>query len=175
MLFNTNEMSKNINKAITQQLFSTNTKEVLSAIKQLGEKGNKEYLPILFEILTTNTDKQVSESICKLLGNIKDKETIPVFISALKEEKYQNARKSIISACWLNSLDFSEHTEDFVDLVIAEDWETAFEAFTVIENIKNFPSGEKGKDIKLKIAAAIKNNNEQKTYLLEEILKLSSQ
>lgn len=156
-------------KAITQQLFSSNTENVLSAIKKLDDSGNKDYLPLLFQLLSSNTETQISEAICKLLGRVKDKNTIPVFISALENEKYKNARKEIVSACWQNGLDFSDYIEKFIDLIIAEDWEIAFEAFTVVDNLNNTPSDDTLKDINIKISAALDNNDKQKTYLLKEV------
>lgn len=168
-------MEKNkINQAITKQLFSENIEEVLSAIKRLNKDGNKDYLPALFEVLNSTPEESITNSIGKLLCTIKDSQTIPVFISALKEEKYKNIRKNIVSACWQNGLDFSDYINDFVDLVISENWETAFEAFTVIDNFTNLPPEKKLAKTREKVESAIKDNDGQKKYLLEEILKLSS-
>ena len=76
-------------------------------------------------------------------------------------------------ACWQNGMDFSAYFEVFTDLVINEEWEIAFEAFTVIENFEQFPPLEEIKPIKLKIAGALKNAGEQKQYFLEEILRMT--
>ena len=163
-----------INEATRNQLFSTNSEIVISAIKSLQDSGNSGYLPILFELLNAQPEAEVKSEILKLLGTVKDKETIPVFIAALQNEKFHVIRKDIATVCWQNGLDFSGYFEVFTNLVISEEWEVAFEAFTVIENLEHFPSEEQLKPIKLKIARALKSAGEQKQYFLEELLKMSS-
>lgn len=162
-----------INPNIKTKLFSADNSVVLSALNSLKENGNKEYLPILFELLLANPEVEIKSEILKLLGTVKDKDTITVFITALHELKYASIRKDILATCWQNGLDFSLHMSVFADLVINEEWEVAFEAFTVIENLEHFPAEEEIKDIKLKVARALKSANEQKAYFLEEILKMA--
>lgn len=163
-----------INPTIKTQLFSADKDQVLDALSKLKESGNKDYLPILFELMVAGCEAEVENQIQKLLGTVKDKETIPVFINALQEEHFQPIRKNIATVCWQNGLDFSDNIEVFVDLVINENWETAFEAFTVIDNLEHFPSAEVMKPIKLKIARALKVSDEKRAYMLEELLKLST-
>ncbi|WP_319480155.1 hypothetical protein [uncultured Draconibacterium sp.] len=163
-----------INPTIKTQLFSADKDQVLAALNKLKETGNKDYLPILFELMVAGCEVEIENQIQKLLGTVKDKETIPVFITALQEEHFQPIRRNIATACWQNGLDFSDNIEVFVDLVINENWETAFEAFTVIDNIENFPSAEVMKPIKLKIARALKVSDEKRAYMLEELLKIST-
>lgn len=162
-----------INIEIKNKLFSADNKVVLSALNLLKDKGNKDYLPLLFDLLLANPQDDIQQEITKLLGTIKDKDTVSVFVEALKETKYSKVRKEILTSCWQNGLDYSPHLEVFVDLVIDSEWEVAFEAFTVIENLEYFPEEEEMKDIKLKIARALKSANEQKSYFLEAILNLA--
>lgn len=163
-----------INVATREKLFSSKTETVVSAIQSLKETGNKDYLPILFELLISTSEGKIQEEVLKLLGSIKDKATIPVFIEALQNPKYSSIRKEITTVCWQNGMDFSPYFEVFTDLIINEDWDVSFEAFTVIENLEHFPPQEEMKEIKLKIARALKSANEQKQYFLEELLKMSS-
>lgn len=161
-----------INQATKNKLFSTDTNEVILALNSLKEKGNKEYLPILFELLLTEPQEAICKEILKLLGTVKDIETIPVFMEAFKDEKFVPIQKTILISCWQNGLDFSNYFDVFIDLIINGDWEVAFEAFTVIENLEYFPAAEELKETKLHIARALKSTNEQKSYFLEEILKM---
>ncbi|WP_346857437.1 HEAT repeat domain-containing protein [uncultured Draconibacterium sp.] len=162
-----------INQDTKNKLFSADKNSVLAAINTLKEKGNKEYLPLLFELLLTQSELEVRSEILKLLGTIKDADTIPMYMDALKEERLLAIRKEILTCCWQNGLDFSNYFDDFVDLIIDGEWEIAFEAFTVIENLEHFPPEEKMKESKLRIAGALKLANEQKSYFLEELLKMA--
>lgn len=162
-----------INSNVKNKLFSAETNTVVDALNLLKETGNKEYLPILFELLLSKPEIEVEKEIIKLLGTVKDKQTVPVFCEALNEDKYKPIRKEILIACWNNGLDFSSHINVFVDLIINDEWEIAFEAFTVIENLEHLPSTEEFKETKLKIARALKSANEQKGYFLEEILRMT--
>lgn len=162
-----------INSNLKNKLFSAETNTVLAALNLLKDKGNKDYLPILFELLLSKPEIEVEKEIIKLLGTVKDKDTIPVFVEALQEDKFKPVRKEILTSCWQNGLDFSSNFDVFVNLIISEEWEVAFEAFTIIENLEHFPPEQELKNIKLKVAGALKSANEQKGYFLEEILKLA--
>jgi len=162
-----------INSDLKNKMFSADTNAVITAINALKEKGNKEYLPILFELLLSKPEDEIQKEIMKLLGTVKDKDTVPAFVAALQEKKYSSIKKEILISCWQNGLDFSNHFAVFVDLVINGEWEVAFEAFTVIENLEHFPPEDEVKEIKLKIAGALKSANEQKGYFLEEILRMA--
>ena len=73
-------------------------------------------------------------------------------------------------ACWQNGLDYSLFLLVFVDFVIKEDWETAFEAFTVIENMEFLPENETIAEAELKIQQALPSATGQNEYFLKEIL-----
>jgi len=162
--------SEKPNQKIIDNLFSTQMDVVISALQKIKEKGNKSYLPILFDLLISNHEDEIEKEIKKILGTIKDRETVPVFIQALEDKKYKTIQKILLTACWQNGLDFSNSLPFFVNVVINEDWEIAFEAFTVIENMENFPTKKIMESISKKINVALENTTDQKKYFLEEIL-----
>ncbi|MBT3385544.1 MAG: hypothetical protein HN778_00290 [Prolixibacteraceae bacterium] len=157
---------------IVKNLFSAQTDKVLLALQKIKEKGNKTYLPVLFDLLITNPEEEIEREIKKILGTVKDKETVPGFITALENKKYKTIQKTILIACWQNGMDFSDHLPFFVNLVINEDWKIAFEAFTVIENMEYFPGKEVRKQVSDLINKALENASDQKKYFLEEIMTL---
>ncbi|MCD6354158.1 MAG: hypothetical protein J7L95_01270, partial [Prolixibacteraceae bacterium] len=131
-----------LDNKLKQSLNSGETTTVLTALQKLQERGNKLYLPILFDLLISNPEKSIVKEIEKLLENIKDKETVETFIEALKNDKYNPIKKTLLTACWQSGLDFSAHVPFFVQMVIADDLELAFEAFTVVENLRIKPENE---------------------------------
>lgn len=160
-----------INEQIKINLFSANTEVVLSAIEAIQKKGNKLYIPLLFDLLNSSPEPEIETEIKNLLGTVKDKESINSFMRAIEDERYKNIRKSILVACWQNGLDFSTFLPVFIDLVINEEWEIAFEAFTIIDNLEYLPSNEIIKKTVDKINIALPAANEQKRYFLSEILE----
>jgi len=160
-----------INEQIKNNLFSANTEVVISAIEAIQNKGNKLYIPILFDLLNSSPAPEIETEIKNLLGTVKDKESINSFMRAIEDDRYKNIRKSILVACWQNGLDFSTFLPVFIDLVINEDWEIAFEAFTIIDNLEYLPSGEIIKLSVEKINDVLPVATEQKRYFLNEILE----
>ncbi|RIH65869.1 hypothetical protein D1164_06265 [Mariniphaga sediminis] len=159
-------------KNIKAKLFSADTATVVSALNSLKEEGNVSYLPILFDLLNSNPETEIEKEIIYILSNLKIKEAAPVMVEALQAPGYDSIRKKLTTACWQNGLDYKEFFPVFVDLVIQEDWETGFEAFTVIENMETFPGREVLDPVVDEIHKALKDAGEQKRYFLHEILVL---
>jgi hypothetical protein len=120
--------------------------------------------------LNSFPEPEIETEIKNLLCTIKDKEAVNSFLRAIEDDKYKPIRKSILTACWQNGLDFSTFLPVFIDLIISEDWEIAFEAFTVIDNLEFLPSSEIVKISVSKINIALPAANEQNRYFLNEIL-----
>ena len=159
-----------INQQIKLNLFSPRTEIVLEALNQVKSVGNRFYIPLLFDLLVTQPEQEVENEILKILGNVKDKETVNSFMRGIEEEKYRSIRKKILTSCWQNGLDFSTFLPVFIDQIINEDWEIAFEAFTVIDNLEFLP-GDPILSLSIqKITNALESANSQKQYFLNEIL-----
>lgn len=161
-----------LDKNLEAELFSAQSENVVSALNALKEEGNIHYLPILFDLLNSNPDEKVEEEIIKILGTLKVQEAAPVMAKALQNQKYKPIRKPLTTACWQNGLDFKEHLPVFVEMVIEEDFETGFEAFTVIESMEKYPEGKVIEDITDRIHESLGNAGEQKKYFLHEILTM---
>ena len=159
-----------IDPKIKENLFSTQTGVVISAINSIKEKGNKLYIPMLFDLLNSNPEKEITDEINKLLSTVKDKETVESFIDAVGDEKYKSIRKEILTTCWQNGLDFSNYLPVLVDIVINDEWENAFEAFTIIDNLESLPEQKTVDKTIMKIEAVMEKTTEQKAYFLNEIL-----
>ena len=79
----------------------------------------------------------------------------------------ESGKANLLRICWESAIDFSEYLDVFVDMLLNEDFITALEASTVIENLG-------GKIPEEKIHIAIKrlqaNSDENKNFLLEDTL-----
>jgi len=72
-----------------------------------------------------------------LFANLKESDTIPLIIEGIKNQKYAPELKSLIASCWENGLDYSKYIPLFVDLLIDNEFDVAFEAYTVIMNTES--------------------------------------
>lgn len=151
------------------RLRSDNESILLQAISDLHETGSPQYLPVLAEILLDTEFEQARKSILKLLGELKDKDAAAVMISLISDKAFLSIRRELLAACWQNGLDYSPWLPQLVGWVIDSELEVAFEAFTIIENLDQFPSADIREAEVVKINKALKEANQTKSYLLKEL------
>ncbi len=111
-------------------------KLVLENIEKLRAKGNINDLPSILDYLVTPAHTSVEKALYQFIFDIKDPKAVEPIIAAIQNQKYQSIQKKLIEICWQSSLKFANHISLFVDLLIHGDFEIAFEALTVIENIE---------------------------------------
>lgn len=165
-------VKQKLNQDIQKKLFSAQPEQTISALNSIKEEGNRHYLPVLFDLLLSDPEEDVKKEIVKILGTVKLNDTVPVFADALNQPKYHPIRKTLLTACWQNGLDFKNQLPLLIDVVIEEDWETGFEAFTIIDNLKNLPEKEIRDEAIEKINHSLDNSDEKKSYFLHEILEI---
>ncbi len=164
--------SRKTDKNLEARLSSGRKITVLSALDEIKTKGNVAYLPLLFNLLNSNPDNQVEKEILNILGSLKIQEAAPVMAEALETKEYKSLRKKLLTACWQNGLDYNSYLPVFIDIIIKEEWETGFEAFTVIENMETYP-GQEIIDLSVSmINNALPGSASKKKYFLQEILVL---
>lgn len=161
---------KNLDKKLKTDIFSAETSVAIAALKSIRERGNKLYLPMLFDLLLSFPEKELEVEIKNILGTVKQGDTVPVFVQALSDKKYKPIRKTLLAACWQNGLDFKDYLPLFAGIIIEEDWETGFEAFTIIENLKKLPDQKIIDETEIKIKNSIDKISDKKRYFLQEIL-----
>jgi len=168
-------MSENLRKKVeptlVSRLNSGNETMILETIDHLRTVGNPEYIPHLIGIFHRSGMETVKQSILLLLGELKDSNARSFLIEALASTEYSSSRKDLISCCWQNGLDFSGYLPFFVDLVIENEFETAFEAFTVIENMEHKQEVEGLAALISKTDKALEtySGSGSKSYLLQEL------
>ena len=159
-------------KEIKKKFETKDTKEILNTLKEIRVSGQANIIPLLFEILESSKEKSISEEIVSILSQLKDKTCVPYVVKALKENEIKNFKKEIITSCWQSGLDYSEHITLFAKEFIRNDYVTAIEAFTVIEEWI-FESGpEKVTECKNYLINAVSDVSADKKPLYVELVKL---
>ena len=126
----------------------------------------------LFELLHNTTFPEIKKSILNLLSELKNKESVPLLIEAINNDKYLVERKELVACCWQNGLSYNEYLPLFIDLVIDHSFLIAFEAFTVIENMYGTVDDDLIDQQMAKIIKALNHADEEKAYLLNGLLTI---
>ncbi|MFO7655879.1 MAG: hypothetical protein R6W78_02325 [Bacteroidales bacterium] len=120
-------------KEMVTKLQSGNLSLIADALKDFRTSGSVALIPYLFEIISSGEFAALEEEILGLISDIKDKKAAGVIADALQNKDYKNKTSSIVAACWQSSLDFSPHMHVFAEYFFTNDYQTAIEVFTVIE------------------------------------------
>jgi hypothetical protein len=138
----TKEELEKRNKKLIEALFNVDNGIVIAAIEEIQNAGNADFLYPLLQLLKRNDNQKVERKVKAVFFDLKTNTAVPYIIDAIKSEESSIIRQFLVTSCWNNGLDYSEHLELFVDLFINENFEIAFDAFTVIENMIGFAENE---------------------------------
>ena len=131
------------NQDILKRLASPDTETVRGAIDEIKENGDLTIVPELLEILLHNSEPAIITPITSLLSDVKDSGFKVLLVEKLINAPAGSNKANLLRVCWESAIDFSEYLEVFVDLLIHEDFITALEASTVIENLNGNIADEK--------------------------------
>lgn len=128
------ELEENLAIKEIQTIFeSDDTEKIHDSIAYIHEYGSIKMLPLLFDLLSQTTNDTIKKEIVECLSDTKDKNSVPLFIQALRDENYSLIQKDLLTAMWQANLDFSNYISDFIDIVANAEFDTAIEAFTLTE------------------------------------------
>ena len=122
------------NKNLLKGLELSDSLRIIETLEELRVSGKVSDIPILIEMLHLSQDPEIKSRISSLFGNLKESDAIPLIIEAIQNQKYAPELKELVSSCWENGLNYSKYLSLFIDLLIENDLEVAFEAYTVIIN-----------------------------------------
>ena len=114
-------------------LGSTRPELIITTLYEIRNSGSVTMLPFLIDLIHSKTDPGVRTEILNLLGEIKNKDAIPILVESLENYDFGEYLPAFVAACWQSGLDFSKHLRVFANLFVHSDYITALEAFTVME------------------------------------------
>ncbi|MDX2413802.1 MAG: HEAT repeat domain-containing protein [Bacteroidales bacterium] len=155
-----------------QSLRSGNKKVIIDTISSIRKRGKTSILPEVFELMLLTEDKEVMEAAVTFLNDLKKKEVIPVMIDAISDKNYQGIRKELIASCWQSGLDYHKNIMIFMNIALKDDYASAFEAFTVIEDcIGDISDAERARCVK-KLNKGLEKTSEEKLPLIKELISM---
>jgi len=165
---------KDNNKKLRQQitsLRSSNRSAILGTLKELRSEGDISVLPELFNLMLVQENEEILGEIAALLNDLKDKEAAEILAEAIANPEYEKIQTALVAACWQNGLSYGNYITTFVDVVVAGDYSTAVEAFTVIEEaVGDLEQGQR-----VELVSSLKSKlqvvEDQKKALFVELVK----
>jgi hypothetical protein len=157
-------------KNILNGLESSESIKVIETLEELRVTGKVSDIPVLIELLHLSQNPEIKSKIIELFANLKESDSIPLIIEAIRNQKYSTELKELVSCCWENGLDYSNYLTLFVDLLIVNEFLVAFEAYTVILNMVTCID-QKKLDVEIeKLAKAMTNTSEEKKVLMLDVI-----
>jgi len=120
-------------KEALRQLDETAEQALLEALEFVREEGSNKLLLKSIHLLAITENKQVQKKCIKLLEDLKEDASAQVLAETLDQQEYASIHPMLLSACWKNGRDFSDYLSVFIHHFVDQPFETAFDAFTVIE------------------------------------------
>ncbi|MFO7842919.1 MAG: hypothetical protein R6V16_03840 [Bacteroidales bacterium] len=156
------------NKELIKNLHSTNQEIIINTLKFISTDGNKDIMPEVIHLLQQTKSTVIKNEIIKILENLKDPNSAPKLIDAIEDEGYNGELPILVSACWKNGLNYEEYIETFVRIFIRGNFQLAFDAFTVIDNMEKIKEKDADRCIK-KLETSIEDISNDKRQLFNEL------
>lgn len=112
---------------------SADEKKIVHKLNDIRQTGKPNIIPLIALLMENNSSQAVEKVSLEILGQLKEKECIPYVIESIKAASTDEVKKKLIMTCWQSGLDYNEHIIDFSREFLTGSYETAIEAFSVIE------------------------------------------
>ena len=163
-----NEKNKKI-QGLRGKLTSKDTKTVIQGLEQIKEQGEAELIPDLIQVLESTEIEKIHDKVLEILNTLKTQSAAEAVLDAFEQAQNADTRNSVLASCWKNGLDYSKYFDTLIHIFIHNDFTTALEAFTVIENATQNISDESLDNAVSKIKANLNKISEEKKPLMMEL------
>ncbi len=142
------------------------------ALDEIKSTGDDTYIAPLIEYVHQNLSREYKEKVFQLFDDLKLEDSVDQLVCEIKKVTDNDVLERLVASCWQNGLNYSKHLPYFAQLVMDQEFQIAFEAFTVIENMY----GKIDRDVENELLATIEKKlpdaDERKQYLLKGMLDL---
>lgn len=142
------------------------------ALDEIKSKGDDTYIAPLIDFLHSPVSSEAKELVYQLFIDLKHENSVAPMVRELKNEKDPVVLERLVASCWQNGLNYSKHLPYFVDLIIGEEFQIAFEAFTVVENMYGKIEGDIERRLIDRIEKSLPDTEDRKQYLLRGLLEI---
>jgi hypothetical protein len=164
---------RKLNTEIVRRLRSDKLSLVVPVLNHLRKSIHPAaYLPEVINLLYKTHNEEIRRELSMFLCDIKDPGGIPHIIDALRNDQYRPIWNIITSACWQSGLNYSENLDTFIKILLEEDYMTALEAFSVIEQSLHHLEDQKLEHYRQQLAEGLEKVTEEKAPLVREMIKI---
>jgi hypothetical protein len=129
------DQDKNMIDGIQKAVNKHNYAKIHAKIDEIKSTGKPAILPYLLDLLNSDCPETIKQDVLLLTGDLKNQSCVQILVDYITNRKVGDHLNQLIAACWQSSLDFSNYLEAFAECFVREDYQTALEAFTVIEEM----------------------------------------
>ena len=141
---------------------------VKEAIETIKQEEDLSIVPDLLDLLLDNPKAEIISLVTPFLSDIKNSSFKQMLMEKLINASNNSAKANLLRICWESAIDFSEHFQLFIDILIEDDFMAALEAYTVMENLSGNISDE---DIQNAIRRLKQQQpTDDKTFLIEDAI-----
>ncbi|MCF8225549.1 MAG: hypothetical protein K9J30_06695 [Bacteroidales bacterium] len=151
-------------------LRSGNSSAIITTINEIRDHGKIIFLPEIFDLLLNADDNEILGACIDLINDLKQNESVPYVIRAIKDSSLKDIRHHLVSSCWQSGLNYAKYTGLFTDLLIREEYLVAVEALTVIENHLSELTDEETARLLARLQDAVPRATEHKKALINELI-----
>lgn len=130
------------------------------------------YLPEVINLLYKTQIEETRRELSLFLIGFKDPGGIPYIIDALRDDQFKPIWNIIISACWQSGMDYSNNLDTFILIFLKEDYLTALEAFSVIEQSLPYLEEHKLGQYRKQLESGLNKVDKDKATLVREMIKI---
>lgn len=121
---------------LLKDIQSDEEKKVKKALSSLKTNGDTSIILPLIEHWSKSKNDVVKDQIGLFINDIKQTESMPIIMAALKNESFKNIKNNLLNTIWNSKVDYSIHLPDFVKMAVEGDFMEALECLTIIENME---------------------------------------
>ncbi len=167
--------NRKLNSEIVERIRSGKESLVIPTINNLRNRVQSAmYIPEIIHLLYKTKNDVIRRELSLFLADMKDASGIPYIIEALNDKQYQKIWHEIIATCWQSGLNFSGYLETFVDIFLEEDYLTALEAFSVIEQSIIYLEESRIQHYRNYLVSNLEGVKEEKKPLVTELINIMS-
>lgn len=122
-------------KLFLSKLKTETDEQLLKTLDFFRNNGDTEVLPDVLRLLESERSQIITDCVLSLVGDLKNQTASDIAFDYMSQTNNHAAQKQMITALWQSEADFSHKADEITRIFTqSDDFETAFEILTLLEN-----------------------------------------